>query len=442
MSQAMKQFAFMIVTTLLGVVGSFQVSPVWGVAVYYLYAVLRPQFIWEWMEVGGMRLTDVGWSFYVAIATMLSTILWRAGSITPSRAIATPWYGDPPYTRTHYLFLLFVFWVCLSYPTAKSTATAYEPFIEYVKIFCMFVCATFVLRTVGDLWIIYIVVTAALGYAAYEINFYYFIDGVMFLQRRGYGGLDNNGAGLMLAMGVPLALFAFEGMKHRARWLFLLLVPFLLHTVLLSFSRGAMVSVLVCLPVIFLRARSKRFILLLFAACAVFVVVAAGPEVTDRFTSISEHDADESANSRKTAWAIAIRMANEEPLLGFGIRCSPLYTFAYGADMEGRVIHSQYLQTAADSGWPALALYLALLGSTCLGGWQVHRFLRGRTDPESLQVRAMLSGVICALMVFCFGAIFLSLEHFELPYILILIAAQLHAITRAVQARMPAAVPR
>jgi O-antigen ligase len=237
----------------------------------------------------------------------------------------------------------------------------------------------------------------------------------------------------MLAMGAPLSLFAFEGVRHRVRWLFLLMVPFFLHAVLLSFSRGAMLSTLVCMPVIFVRARSKWFILLLFAACAVFVVAASGPEVTERFTSISEHDADASANSRKETWSIAIRMANEEPLFGFGIRCSNLYTYSYGADIPGRTIHSQYLQTAADSGWVALALYLALLGSAVIGGWQVHRFLRGRKDPESLRVRAMLSGVICSLFIFLFGAIFLSLEHFELPYILILIAVQLHAITRAIQ---------
>jgi probable O-glycosylation ligase (exosortase A-associated) len=438
----MKQFAFMIVTTFLGVGKSFTTTPVWGVAVYYLYAVLRPQFIWEWMEFGGMRIADVAWSFYVAIATLLSTILWRAGTIAPSRALATPWYGDPRYTRSHYLFLAFMCWVALSYPMARSTETAYPWFIEYVKIFVMFICATFVLRTVSDLWVVYVVVTSALGYAAYEVNAYYFLDGVMFLQSRGYGGLDNNGAGLMLAMGVPLALFAFEGMKHRVRWLFLLLVPFFLHAVLLSFSRGAMLSVLVCLPVLFARFRSKRFILLLFAACTVFVIAAAGPEVTDRFTSIGDHEVDESANSRKNSWAIAIRMANEEPLFGFGIRCSNDYTYAYGADMQGRTIHSQYLQTAADSGWVALALYLALLGSSVLGGWQVHRFLRGRTDAESLRVRAMLSGIVGSLMIFCFGALFLSLEHFELPYILILLAVQLHAITRMIQARTPAAVPR
>ena len=50
----------------------------------------------------------------------------------------------------------------------------------------------------------------------------------------------------------------------------------------------------------------------------------------------------------------------------------------------------------------------------------------------------MLSGVICSLFVFCFGALFLSLEHFELPYILILLAVQLHAITVAIRNANPA----
>ncbi|HSQ58463.1 MAG TPA: O-antigen ligase family protein [Gemmata sp.] len=438
----MKQFAFMIVTTLLGVAGSFNSTPLWGVAGYYLFGVLRPQSIWQWQELAGMQIADVGWSFYVAIAAILSTILWRMGSISPIRVTATPWYGDPQYTRSHYLFLMFVFWVCLTYPTARNPDVSYPFFIEYVKIFCMFICSTFVLRTSSDLWVIFIVITCAVGYAGYEINSYYFLDGYMILQRRGYGGLDNNGAGLMLAMGVPLALFAYEGMRHKIRWLFLLLVPFLLHAVMLSFSRGAMLSVLVCTPLIFLRARSKRFIIVLFAGAAVFVVAAAGPEITERFLSIQEHEVDESANARKNSWAIAIRMANEEPLFGFGIRNSNRYTYAYGADMSGRTIHSQYLQTAADSGWVALALYLALLGSTFLSGWQVHRFLLGHKDPESLRVRAMLSGLMCSLLIFCFGGFFLSLENFELPYILILLLVQLHAITRMIKNYLPAAVPR
>ena len=438
----MKQFAFMIVTTFLGVGKSFTTTPVWGVAVYYMYAVIRPEFIWKWMEFGGMRIADLGWSFYVAVATLLATILWRAGVIAPTAVTTPPWYGNPRFTRSHYLFIAFVFWISLTYPTAIYPERAYPYFVEYLKIFVMFLCATLVLRTVRDVKIIYFVVLGSTGYAAYEHNAYYFFDGYMFVYKQGYGGLDNNGAALIVAMGAPLAYFAWEGIRHRIRWLFLLMIPLFIHAVMLSFSRGAMLSLCVAGLLILFRTRRKKFLLVAYALLAVFVVAAAGDEISERFFSISEHDADESANSRKTTWNIAVQMANERPLFGFGIRCSNAFTHQYGADMEGRTIHSQYLQTAADSGWVGLAFYLMLLASAFVGLMGVRRFLRQHTDPETLWVKSMASGLECSLVVFCFGAIFLSLEHFELPYILILLAVQLHAITRAIQARTPAAVAR
>ena len=75
----MKQFAFMAITMFLGTAGSFGLSPVYGIAVYYLYAVLRPQFIWEWVEMFGIRLGEVNWSLPVAMCTLLVTLMWRAG---------------------------------------------------------------------------------------------------------------------------------------------------------------------------------------------------------------------------------------------------------------------------------------------------------------------------------------------------------------------------
>jgi O-antigen ligase len=128
-------------------------------------------------------------------------------------------------------------------------------------------------------------------------------------------------------------------------------------------------------------------------------------------------------------------MANEKPFFGFGIRNSNLFTFQYGADIEGRSIHSQYLQTAADSGWIGLGFYLAVLLSTFYGLWSVRRFLRIFHDPETQAVRSMAAGLECSLLLFCAGAVFLSLEHFEMPYILLLLAMQLNAITRLVAAR-------
>jgi probable O-glycosylation ligase (exosortase A-associated) len=347
-----------------------------------------------------------------------------------------PWYGSPRLGRSHVLFLAFTAWISLTYVTAVSREVAWPFFLEYVKIFVMFVCAALVLRTVRDLWVIYYVVLACAAYIAYELNYYYFAYEWLMLQQRGYGGLDNNGAALILTMAVPLAFFAWEANRRWWRWAFLLVIPVLLHAVMLSYSRGAMVSLAVVSPLVWWRSRNKLFVSALYVAGALLVAGMAGKEIRERFFSIGRHEVDASANSRWTTWQIAVRMANERPLFGFGIRNSNLFTFRYGADMEGRTIHSQYLQTAADSGWVALALYLGLLASVFGGLWQVRRATRPFTDPDSLKVRSLASGLECALVVFCVGAIFLSLEHFEMPYIVMVLAVQLHAITRAIAARL------
>jgi len=445
----MKQMVFMLATLLLGTAGSFALSPVYGLAVYYLYAVLRPQFIWEFHEFAGITLGEPQWSLYVALATLAATFLWRTGLFSPAKVAAPPWYGNPRFTRSHYLFLAFTAWISLTYLTAVNTERAWPFFVEYIKIFTMFICATFILRTVSDLWLIYFVVLGAAVYVGYEINTYYLNGGWLLLASRGYGGLDNNGAALIVAMAIPMCFFAWEAIQGWWRWGFLLVIPALLHAVLLSYSRGAMLSLCVVAPVIFARTRYKWMVGVVYAGIALSIPVLAGKEIQERFFSIGQADVDESAQSRWTTWSIAIRMANERPLFGLGIRNSNLFTFDYGADMPGRSIHSQYLQTAADSGWVALALYLLFLGSLFLGLRDVRKVLRCYTDPESLKVKSIASGVEAAIVLFCFGAVFLSLEHFEMPYIMMLLAVQLHAITRAVVARLapppaaavPAAVP-
>src|SRR5947209_15965065 len=101
----MKQFVFMAVTTLLGTAGSFALSPVYGIAVYYLYAVLRPQFLWEWTEFFGFKLAEFQWSLYVAACTLFATVLWRTGLFAPMKVAAPPFYGTPRFGRSHYLFL-------------------------------------------------------------------------------------------------------------------------------------------------------------------------------------------------------------------------------------------------------------------------------------------------------------------------------------------------
>jgi O-antigen ligase len=102
-----------------------------------------------------------------------------------------------------------------------------------------------------------------------------------------------------------------------------------------------------------------------------------------------------------------------------------------GADMEGRTIHSQYLQIAADSGWIALACYLLMVGITFGSIWQARWRLWNRKDADAKRAIAMLNGVECSLVSFLVGALALSLEVFEPSYLLLLMGAQVWALLNA-----------
>jgi probable O-glycosylation ligase (exosortase A-associated) len=337
--------------------------------------------------------------------------------------------GDSPPPRltfAHRCVVAFGAWVALTYFTAQNKEAAYPWLIEYVKIMVMFVVATVLTRTVGQLWALTLLTASALAYIAYEVNYLYFVNHYLGIERNGYGGLDNNGAGLMLAMGVPLCWFVFQGIEKWWRWLFVLLIPTLVHAVLMTYSRGAMVSLLLMCPLLCLRSR-RRLVLGVFGLLMGLVLIPtmAGPEIRARFLSLQTHDQDESANSRRGSWMAAMRMASDYPVFGVGIRNANLYSHQYGADYEGRTIHSNYLQVAADNGLVGLGLLLLMLGSGWRGACRARRAVRGRDDPEARRIAAIASGVECSLCVFCVGSAFLSLEVFELPYLLLFIGAQL-----------------
>jgi probable O-glycosylation ligase (exosortase A-associated) len=431
-----KQFVFMVAMTLYGSVGVFVVNPFCGPFVYYLYAVLRPQFMWKWSEFMGARIEALPWSFCVAVPSIIAALIGLHGGKE----------DDPEHphrlTGAHFAMLLFALWISITFVMAQHREVAWPWYLDYIKIFIMYFVSWFIIRTSKQVWILFLMVGIALAYIAYEVNFAYFATGKLSIYHNGYGGLDNNGAGLMLAMGVPVCWFCFEGLQRRWRWVFVLLIPTLIHAVLMTYSRGAMLSIIVIVPLVVLRSRHR---LLLTGALVCFVLVAlptlAGPQIRARFMTMQDTEIDESANSRRKSWKAALNIAKDFPVFGVGVRNSNLYSQAYGADMEGRTIHSQYFQIIADNGFPGLGLYLLMLATGWLALRQPRALVKGRTDTEARRTQAMAAGLECSLAVYCFGSIFLSLEVFELPYLLLLMCAQLSAVQRGEPQEVSAAEP-
>lgn len=422
-----KQLIFMVGVTLAGTVGVYAFSPFWGVAVYYLFAVLRPQYLWKWS-----LPTEVSWSFYVALATGVAAVIGIRGRQKTNSADHSLTRPDSRWTLTHQMVLLFGLWVSLTYLTAQNQEAAYQTWIEYVKIFVMFAVSTLLIQTVRQVWTLIVLTAMALSYISYEVNYLYLVNHYLGIYQNGYGGLDNNGAGLMLAMGAPLCWFVFEGARKWWRWVFLALIPVIVHAVLMTYSRGAMLSLVVVCPILVLRSRMRvRLCLGMVGFGLLMIPVMAGPQIRDRFVSIENNDADESANSRRQSWAAAWRIAKDYPILGVGPRNAHLLSHRYGADIEGRAIHCQYLQIAADNGLVGLTLYLCIFIAAWLSLRRCRRHAVFRNDADSRLVFAAANGIECSLVVYCFGATFLSLEVFELPYLLLLLAGQLAVVSGA-----------
>ena len=107
----MKQLIFMILVTFYGTVGAFRYGPYCGVFVFYFFAVLRPQYCWEWV------LPQVQWSLIVGLAPIASLFVSRTAA-TPAPSGSPPGESKPVrLTAGHYAVLLFGCWVSITFFT-------------------------------------------------------------------------------------------------------------------------------------------------------------------------------------------------------------------------------------------------------------------------------------------------------------------------------------
>lgn len=420
----MKQLLFLASLTIASGCAAL-ISPFWGVLFYYFLAVLRPQHLWKWALPVDMR-----WSLLAAMIVFGSVLLNFNKVLEHFRFNAVMvWVA------------VFAFWLGLSVMDAYYPVYAMSWGIEYVKIFAILFIAMAVMHHWWQIEALCIMILLTLGYVAWEVNFLYLVNGRLDILHYGLGGLDNNGAGLMLAMGIPFAyIYGVRAPRLWQRGLAWFIGALMIHAMLMSYSRGAMLSTAIAAIWLLVHHRPRYQAGVIGVALLLVVSVLAGQEIRERFFSANNFRADQSAQSRFESWAAAWQIATDHPLTGQGVRNSVFFSQNYGADRVGRTIHSQYLQIAADSGIPAMMSYLALLGVTfwslrrvryhCLGVMG-NTLSPGLFDDRQTLARSMLTvtiGIESSLIIFVIGGAFLSLEMFELPWILIAIAGVLPAI--------------
>jgi len=192
----------------------------------------------------------------------------------------------------------------------------------------------------------------------YDLNSKYLFQGRLDIIDRGFAGLDNNGAALMMAMVIPFCYYFFLAEHRWWRWGFLICLLPAAHAVMLTYSRGAMLSsILVCVGMVVTTKKHRWKTIGVAIVMGLIVLSMAGPEVRKRFQTLENTGADESAQSRYGSWAAGLRLAQAYPIFGVGPRNSNLFLEDYGADMKGRTVHNLLIQMA-DGGDEPTALDL------------------------------------------------------------------------------------
>jgi len=393
------------------------VNPLVGVAVYYALGLLRPQYTWFW------SLSGTRFSYYTAIAALLGWIFLKMRGHHALRGCR----------KTNILMGLFFLWILISYWQSSFPYVSAAWWDWYYKGFLFYLVAISVVGKLSHVRILLWVAVLSTGYLAWDANDQYFFRGILRIRGLGFG--DNNILGSYFAMSLPLCFFLM--MEEKNKWVksFLaLLMPIYIHAILLTYSRGTMLAGLVLFPLLVFRVRRKSLAIVMGIILMAVTFRLAGDQIRDRFSSIASHEVDESALERKRAWAAAWAVARDYPYFGVGLRAFGQVSYKYGPVKRGRVAHNTFLQTAADSGFPAMALLILVMLTQM---WRLQRMIWRWKHSPHLPFYHYAAGLQGSLVAYACCAAFLSLDahdHFFISMALATILRRVAASPEAVHA--------
>src|SRR5262249_37824155 len=152
--------------------------------------------------------------------------------------------------------------------------------------------------------------------------------------------------------GAGLAFFL--GLQSPGWWrkvLGLVSAGLMAHVVMLAFSRGGMLALVICGAITFVLIPKKPFPCFVFALAIIAGLRLAGPQVVERFmTSFAEERArDGSAQSRVDMWKDCLEIMGHHPIFGLGPHHFPIVAHQYGWS-AGKEAHTLWLQVGAELG--------------------------------------------------------------------------------------------
>jgi O-antigen ligase len=258
------------------------------------------------------------------------------------------------------------------------------------------------------------------------------------------GGIfeNPNDLAINIAVNFPLCVaFAIltRGMVKTATWTVGILAMFL--GVVLTYSRSGLLAmgmaVAACLWEFGIRGKRYHLIAVALLLSIVGVgVILATPHYVARVESIFRGNIAGSADhgsweARRELLVDSIEEAIHHPIFGIGAG-----NFG-AATLTWRVTHNTYTEFAAEGGFPALILFLAIL---YLAFRNLKRTRLLSISRESEEIRVFTDALWASLAAFVIGALFASFEYELFPYFMVGYTSVLYRVCQEASNRGTGAV--
>jgi probable O-glycosylation ligase (exosortase A-associated) len=376
------------------------VDPFVGFLIYVFYAIMQPDWCFSYAS------TPVHHSQFIVGAMLLGWLLrtfgdWRFGKARPL-AICLCGY---------------MLCTTLAVFPAPNQELAWTYVTDIGKIILPAFVGLTLIDSVARLKQLAWAIVLGHGYVGFECNYSYLVNHFNKVWMQGWGAGDNNCIAISIVASLGLAFFLFLfTQRNWQKGLLLILVLLMLHTILLSFSRGAMLALAITCLLTFIMMPKKPAYCILAGGFVAVAIMLSGKEVVERFEmlfSSQRIEADNSAVSRLHFWMACLEAMARDPILGVGAGNWPVVAGRFNSEFEGRFAHSLWLQLGAEIGIPGL-LCLVLFYGVCLK--RLLPIARGREKVRDPWLRYCAFMVIAALIGFGVSASFVSVYSLEAPY--------------------------
>ena len=321
------------------------------------------------------------------------------------------------------LVLLFCLTGLLSIPFAINREEAWVEFSgTFIRCIVIFVVIVNVVRTEARLkGLIFLAMAAGIWLSAEAINDYRL--GLMTVEGyraagRGAGIFGNtNDMALHLVTILPICVSLMLGSKGAARkLLYGASAAIMIAAIVLSYSRGAFIGMLIVLLFIAWKlGRQRRLeIVLAVLGCAGVVVLLAPDKYGSRLLSIfiPSLDPEGSADARRGELFRSIYVALRHPLLGIGMG-----NYQPEMSYKGLVTHNSYTQVAAEMGMTALACYVMFIVTPLKKISQIARETFATRRDSRFYYLAL--GLQASLIAYLISSFFLSVAYVWFVYYLV-----------------------